>query len=212
MGLRLSTTQFADWAEPLRPTFESLAFHSCRNHDDAVDIVQDVFTHALLNLGLFDGASGVDGLSRWLNTILMWRLGFYRRAKDRDARVMEDARWALITERDDCPDVELRNEAILRLRLTNLTELQVICLAGRLRGVKAKVTARDLHITESTVNDHIRAAVKKLRACPVDVIEEADIDAFSWRARGKVSVYHAPTKTGSGLAKMTPSQRRLNSM
>ncbi|OGF05242.1 MAG: hypothetical protein A2W00_04655 [Candidatus Eisenbacteria bacterium RBG_16_71_46] len=174
--------------------------------DDSIDFATDTLYHAARNLHAYDAATGPQGLLAWLMMLHRQRLSMLRRRRN-----SEESWSALAEARYDAIAAENEKEALLtadfiaqarqRLRCANLSPQQGIILHARLEGRTVARIARELGLSVNTVKTHLRLAVEKLRAVPVDLCESADVDFYLFRYCSHVTIYHPPAKQGSALAR-----------
>lgn len=187
-----------------------LSYARQRYGHDGEDLAGQVYIIASNSLSAFDASTAPEGLAAWMKAIMRRHAqqARFRRAahamREVSFSTISDKRWSQLNghkERAVLEDVELVAEARARMRYAPLTELQMLCISARIDGEAVRQTAAALGISEASVRQHNRAAQKKLRAVPAELACEPDLDFYTFRLCAKRTVYHAPVKLGSALAR-----------
>ena|ERR1700722_15037170 len=155
-----------------------------RDQDAIEDLLQEVRLTAVRKRSEYDPATGDGGLTAWLKVILKNVALRYLKSRavrgevswngscsDGRLQTMQDAEHALRQKHDDeCWERERRirrtyeqGECLVTLVSTELTELQWTCMVAYVNGETQTAIAKRLRISQPAVNEHLRAAKRKLR-------------------------------------------------
>lgn len=201
----LSQDQYGTWSEQIRPLLVQAAERPCGA--DAEMVAQDAIVRGLMGLRRFNSDDGLDGLTRWLRKILSRAIADWTGERSRfvplDPDTLQCDRWTSWI--DGRPDPDLTLEAGLRLRhVSFFNPLDRDCLILHLHGFTVKDSAELLDVSIKSVRYHRTEAVRALKAVKLAAREwgaAIDLDPHKWKGQ-KVTIYHPPPKTGSGLAKI----------
>lgn len=213
----ITRKQFDQRIERLQSAMETEALRLM----GSTDIISDVYAMALAawtenRYRDPDPTTGIppdSAFARWIYTILHRAAISQKRAEksrqrhegislNGDSISIVQARWEafkLSLERNKVQDLELRHEAICRMKLADLDEEERICLSMRLHGKRGHEIAQKINASQATVTRRIQTAVEKLKRVPDSLVTTPDVDMYIWRIGCEVVIYTPPVRTGSAL-------------
>jgi RNA polymerase sigma factor (sigma-70 family) len=161
MPAALSSAQFTDWTNQLRPLLQRVAARRC-GEAEAPDIVQETLLRAWQRLARFDADGTLEQFRAWLLCILAYVCQDYRRAAALHPEILLASEDLPRREPLASDDASHRRSLFETLELAGLTDKQERCLRLCLDGCSQEEIAARLHIRQQTVAQHLAAARRKL--------------------------------------------------
>lgn len=147
------------------PRLCNIAYGYVMNHDDSEDIVQELFIN-VWNKGK-DALSEKEFVAYMITSVRNSCISFLRK-KQEDVVPLEDHHISSCTETCEIGDESgesMSPEEHLQAALATLPDkCRDVFLMAKLRGMKYRDIARELDLSEKTVENHIAKAMKLLRA------------------------------------------------
>lgn len=204
-GVGFTARDFDRAAAPIRFALVRQARRMCGSAE-AEDCVQAALVRAWQGREGFRVSTGQSGFARWLSRILqvVCQDRLREMARRREVVFSPEAVLAL-AEGPDLPvlDGEIRAalaEELKRLLMrASLTVRQEMCVRLWLEGLSLAQIGAYLMVAPQTAHGHIRAAVRGMRAARDG--EPGVYALVLFRLGSQVTVYHAPPKRGSSLAR-----------
>jgi len=144
-------------------TLVELAYKKLGNYEEAKEIVQDIFTQ------LWDRHTETPELknvSGWLY-VLMRNKVLKRIAHQDVIRRYENSFQGYLLHETSMPDLILREKemkALIDREIENLSpKMKAVLILSRYKNMSNKEIANTLNISENTVKNHLKAAIKALR-------------------------------------------------
>ena len=182
-----------------RAAFVAHARTYVNDPDIAEDLAQDLAATALASADTYRGSADLRAVRAWLIGILNHLCSHTRTRHQREQASMERLVDHLNAERGKLSRGTLYDATIWLLRVANLDARQTYVVRARIDGETLTAMAAHMQCDVRTVRATLQAAITQLRACPYNDLPTADLSQHDIRSGDRVTIYHRPQRTGSGL-------------